>query len=147
MKNYVFDERHPFYSNEAAGVRLYRGICKSRNDLPVIIKRHAFNPGDKGCDKDVSRAFSAAVFQAKAHHPHTCEILDVQFVGDRDKFVVFHVLESLESTLNEEIEQRSDCRNYCTEEELRNFLLQTSAALAYTHSKVSSQLGNWASRH
>lgn len=136
MNHYEFDEMHPFYKNPNTKVKLFHGICTSRNGLAVVLKQHSFDPSPD-CDQSISQALNAARAQTQVQHPHTCEVLDVQFQRAGEMFLVYHVLEFLESSLGQEIGKRVKENRHFTEVELRVFLQQTSSALAYAHSKAS----------
>jgi len=138
MQQYKFDERDIFYENERTNVKLFKGICTSRNNLKVVLKLHSFSFSQTDYEERISQTINAAVAQARVQHPHTCDILDVQFQTVNGKFLVYHVLEFLETSFEKEIAKRLRENRPCTETELRDFLQQISSAVAYARSKVSS---------
>lgn len=108
------------------------GISLARRDLPVVVKRHDFHFIQKPESQQlICKSLNTALAQAKVHHPNVCELLEVQLEIHESNCTVFHILESLERSVNQDIEER---KQY-TEPELRKFLCQTSGALAFAHSK------------
>lgn len=132
MKGYIL-ESEPFFVNLDTHVSLFRGISLARNSIPIIAKRHDFpfiqNPKSQ---ESISQCINAALSQAKVQHPHTCDILEVYLTIQQSNCSVFHILEALDGSVGQDIENG---RSY-TEVGLRKFLAQVSSALAYAHSKV-----------
>ena len=59
--------------------------------------------------------------------------LDVDF--EHADFSVYHILEALDKDLGKDITERNTVRRVPSEAEVRQFLVQTSQALAYAHNK------------
>jgi serine/threonine protein kinase len=53
-----------------------------------------------------------------------------------DQYFVYHILETLEKDLDQEIQQRITGQSPYSEQEIWNFLKQTSSALSFAHEKV-----------
>lgn len=137
MDGYRLDSE-PFVVNPHTHVSLFRGVALARNDLPIVAKRHDFyfihNPESQ---KLICQSLNAALAQAKVQHPHACDILEVQLEIDKTNCAVYHILQALERSVGQDIEEKKGF----TELEMRKFLLQTSSALAFAHQKVRSKQG------
>lgn len=126
----------PFYVNTESNVKLFHGVSLS-DSKPVVIKCHEFsNINQPLVYQKISQVINAAIVQAKVHHPHICEILEVQVEIQEDKCAVMHVLEALESDVGADMYQRRLAGQGYSETELTSFLVQTSTALAHSHSLV-----------
>ena len=116
-------------------VTLYRATSLVRNNLPVVIKKHEFHfLNSTETQHRVTACLNAALSQAKVQHPGACEILEVQFLVDGSNCEVYHVLESLQTSVGRDIETG---KRY-SEWEIREFLLQTASVMDYAHKKVKS---------
>lgn len=80
------------------------------------------------------QTINAVLVQAKVQHLNAYDILEVQLEIERTNCSIYHV-ESLETNLGQEIEERRQTHSPYEEEELRQVLLQTASALANAHSK------------
>ena len=119
--------------NHGSLVTLHRAISLTRNDLPVVIKEHEFRQMELAeTQQDITSCINAALSQAKVQHPHTCDILEVQFEARGTDCFIHHILESLDTSVGKDIKQGK----VYTEQETRAFLQQTASALAFAHSKV-----------
>ena len=128
----------PFHNNIGTNVSLYMGRNKTSD---IVVKAHEFNlVTEADANKRIAQALSTALVQARVQHSHTCDILEVnlRFVkaGANGRLCcVYHVLEVLESDIYKDIQQRKTSKSPYSEAELRDFLIQTSEALVYVHSK------------
>jgi serine/threonine protein kinase len=130
MDGYNLGEQIAF--NHNTFVTLSRATSRNRNNLPVVIKKHEFRLiGELETQERITSCINAALSQAKVQHPHTCDILEVQFKAGGSNCEIYHILESLETSAGRDIVAR---KRY-SEKEMREFLLQTAEALAFAHSK------------
>ena len=115
-------------------VTLHRATSTSRNNLQVVIKKHEFHLiNHEETQRRITSCLNAALSQAKVHHHYICDILEVQFRVSGSNCDIYHILESMQTSVGRDIQEK---KRY-TEPEVREFLLQTSTALAYAHQKVS----------
>jgi len=134
MDGYRLDP-DPFAVNVNTHVSLFRGISLARNNLPIVAKRHDFYfLQNSDSQKLISQCLNAALAQAKVQHLNACDILEVQLEVEKTNCVVYHILEGLEGSAGQDIEDGKKC----AERDVREFLLQTSSALEYAHRKVST---------
>lgn len=131
MNRYRQTEQLDF--NPGSLVTLDRAVSLDRNNLPVVLKKHEFrNIELPETQQLITSCINAALNQAKVRHPHTCDIIEVQFEARGQDCVIHHILESLETSVGKDIKQGK----VYTEQEARAFLQQTASALAFAHSKV-----------
>lgn len=77
-------ESVPFYFNPDTSVALFKGFSRTRNRLPVVLKRHNFTfILHKDVQARMAQTINAAVAQAKIQHPNACDILKVQLEIER----------------------------------------------------------------
>lgn len=140
MEDYALEER-PFAGNSFTGVMLYRGISKSRNNLPIVAKRHKFTTLEgPEMSKRLNAAMNAGLAQARVDHQHSCKIiamhLDVRKAPST--YYLYHILEGMEGDMRMEINQRKEENRPYNEVELWDFLVQVTSALAFAHKKVTN---------
>lgn len=129
-------ELQPFYVNPDTEVSLFKGTSRSRNNLPIVSKRHEFHfIQTPQTQKSICQSLNAALAQAKVQHPNVCDVLEVQLEISGTNCTVYHILESLEGSAWQDI----TAGKRSTEVEMRNVLYQTSSALACAHSKVRNR--------
>ena len=129
-------EKEPFYMSEDTNVKLFRGVSLARNRLRVVVKKHDFYPFTyPDILQCINRNLNSALSQAKVQHPNSCDILELRLEFDRYCCAVHHILEALDSDVENDIEERRKSNKHYTETELREFLHQISSALEAAHSK------------
>ena len=134
MDGYELDES-PFYFKQGTLVSLYKG-CVRGTELHVVVKCHDFLfLQQKETQTRMVQTINAALAQAKVQHPNACGILEVQMEIESTNCRIFHVLEALETDLEQDIEERQRTNTPYVEEELREMLQQTASVLAYAHNK------------
>ena len=126
-------ETDPFHCN--ANSSLFKGLSLTRH-TPVVVKKYDFRLIQvKAVQVSMVHSLNAALAQAKVQHPNVCDILEVQMQIDNTDCSIFHVLETLETDLAQDIEDRKKTNRPYTEGELRQVLLQTASGLAFAHSR------------
>lgn len=134
-------EKTPFYVSPAS-VSLFKGVSLARNHLPIIAKRHDFAPlGLKESQQRLIQALNAAIIQSQAKHPNTCDLLEIQLSIIDNYCALFHIIEVLETDTNKDITQRKARNSHYSETEIRDFLFQTSSAMAFVHKRVKTIQG------
>jgi len=127
----------PFYMSQNGVVSLFKG---DSNGLPIIAKRHKFVKlrEKTRLPRELASAMNAGLAQSRVEHLHTCIILQMHLdVSEAPtRYRLDHILEALDSDVEKEIEKRKEEQRPMSEGELCNFLVQTSEALAFAHSKV-----------
>lgn len=114
-------------------VTLHRAISHVRDDRPVVLKEHEFREMEHPETQErITSCINAALNQAKVQHPNICDILEVQFQAKGSDCFIYHVLESMETSVAKDIKEGK----VYSEEEMIMFLQQTASALAFAHSKV-----------
>lgn len=133
---YKLDSK-PFYVN--ANVRFFQGISFAHNRAPIVAKLHDFSSfeGEK-LGKKLGAAINAGLAEARLQHPHICKILALYLdtTAAPTGYSLYHILEPLKCDVGMEVEQRRRENRAIKEEDLWEFLRQTSSALAFAHSKV-----------
>lgn len=77
-------ESTPFYCNPDTSVTLFKGFSRTRNHLPVVLKRHDFALiQQKEVQIRMIQTINAAIAQAKVQHPNACDIIEVQLKIER----------------------------------------------------------------
>lgn len=127
---------NPCYVSIHSSVKLFKGVSHAISDYPIIAKRHEFFVVQPEISTMLVAAINTALVQAQLEHPHICKILDIHFVMNISamNYYLYHILEALKSDVGKEIKQRGN--RYMEEEDLWEFLRQTSSILAYAHAKV-----------
>ena len=118
MEDCKCEESHSFSKREN-GVSLSRAVSLSRNSRQVVIKTHEFSdillPETQ---RRINATLNVALAQAKAHHPNTCEILEVQLKLEGTKCVINHVLEALDTDTFEDMKKRKACYSAYSETDM-----------------------------
>jgi len=130
-------EPTPFYLSADRTVRLFHATSLQRH-LPVVIKRHdVYFVTKPAFLSDLNSAINAGLAQARAEHPHSCKILEVNVDLDpgQNIYSVLHVLEALDKDLGRVIEFRQRERTGVNEAEIRTFLMEIGSAVAFAHGK------------
>lgn len=106
------------------------------DSLPVVLKRHDFGLTRlKDTQRKMNQCLNAALSQAKLQHPNVCDVLELSLEIDKSKCSIYHILESLDTDLGQEIHERAKAHHPFSESEVRELALQTATALAYAHSQ------------
>ena len=80
---------------------------------------------------------NAGLAQARVDHPYSCKILDLGLNVNMERriFSVYHMLETLDKDVGQDIKERKRDQRTPREDEIKTLLSQTAQALAYAHSK------------
>ena len=130
----------PFFFNRETQVKLYYGTSR-KDGKPIVAKCHEIQYvkcSKAEFTKQFNKAMNTGLAQARIDHLHSCKILEICLDVDISKniYFVYHILEALDKDLGKEIEERKRRQQIPRENEVQTFLAQTSAALAYAHSKA-----------
>lgn len=125
-----------FYVNSGTHVSLYKVLSRAPNPQPLVVSRYHFDQFQQEDTLErIVQTINAALSQARVQHTNACELLEVQLEVRETNCAVYHVMETLDGDLRQEIEQRRRSNRPYEEAELRQIVLQTARVLTTAHNK------------